>query len=191
MIRLKKTINGVSTEFGDAFRKLGPVPTVSHLPRNICKRTRSYLTGIRRFRTMTIRRVGGGEVAIALNATHLTTGHVAFLDLDRLYFELEQFKAERGWYNLNLTLVGIRDLLADQSWYRLLIPAEELAFDNYDKVAVWDEIALALLKKYTERYYTFRKREWELPHLEYQDLTENDPNLLGAGRHRAIRTIAF
>ena len=29
--------------------------------------------------------------------------HVAFLDLDRLYFELERFKAERGWYNLNLT----------------------------------------------------------------------------------------
>jgi len=27
-IRLKKEINGVSTEFGDAFRKLGPVPTV-------------------------------------------------------------------------------------------------------------------------------------------------------------------
>ena len=27
-IRLKKTINGVSTEFGDAFRKLGPIPTL-------------------------------------------------------------------------------------------------------------------------------------------------------------------
>ena len=28
-IRLKKTINGVSTEFGDAFRKLAPVPTLT------------------------------------------------------------------------------------------------------------------------------------------------------------------
>ena len=28
-IRLKKTINGVSTEFGDAFRKLGPIPTLA------------------------------------------------------------------------------------------------------------------------------------------------------------------
>ena len=41
------------------------------------------------------------------------------------------------------------------------------------------KIALALLKKYTERYYTFRKREWELPHLEYQYLSEDDPNFLG------------
>src|SRR6185369_13863933 len=28
MIRLKKVINGISSEFGDAFRKLGPVPTL-------------------------------------------------------------------------------------------------------------------------------------------------------------------
>src|SRR5437588_12405738 len=42
----------------------------------------------------------------------------------------------------------------------------------------WDP--LSLLKKYTERYYTFRKREWELPHLEYQDLAPNDPNFLGS-----------
>src|SRR5205814_2644151 len=28
-IRLKKVINGVSTEFGDAFRKLGPIPTLT------------------------------------------------------------------------------------------------------------------------------------------------------------------
>jgi hypothetical protein len=28
-IRLKKTINGVSTEFGDAFRRLGPIPTLA------------------------------------------------------------------------------------------------------------------------------------------------------------------
>ncbi len=44
---------------------------------------------------------------------------------------------------------------------------------------LWEEIAFALLKKYTERYYTFRKREWELPHLEYRDLEGDDPNFLG------------
>jgi len=33
-----------------------------------------------------------------------------------------------------------------------------------------------LLKKYCERYYSFRKKEWELPHLEYRDLESSDPN---------------
>ena len=121
----------------------------------------------------------GGDADAAPNETHLTSRHVAFLYLDRLYFDLERFKAERGWYNLNLSRQGIEALLGDQSWYRLQIPAEELVGDSYEKVRRWEEIAVALLKKYTERYYTFRKREWELPHLEYRDLEGNDPNFLG------------
>ncbi|MBX3399514.1 MAG: DEAD/DEAH box helicase family protein [Gemmataceae bacterium] len=180
MIRLKKAINGVSTEFGDAFRKLGPVPTVQKPPEYLQK-NQVALNWYPKIDAMKSRGVAGGDQVATPNQTHLSTKHVAFLNLDHLYFELERYKAERGWYNLNLTRGGIGELLADQSWYRLLIPAEEMAFDRYEKVAIWGEIALALLKKYTERYYTFRKRDWELPHLEYQDLSENDPNMLGAG----------
>lgn len=179
-IRLKKTINGVSTEFGDAFRKLGPVPTLQAPPEYLQK-NQVVLNWYPKIEAMKSRGVAGGDVVATPNTTHLTTGHVAFLNLDRLYFELERFKAERGWYNLNLTRAAVGSLLTNQSWYRLLIPAEEMAFDKYERVAIWEEIALALLKKYTERYYTYRKREWELPHLEYQDLTENDPNMLGVG----------
>lgn len=105
--------------------------------------------------------------------------HVAFIDVDALYFEMQRFKAERSWHNLNLPKDAIPQLLADTSWYTLLIPEEELAYDSYEKVRMWQDIATALLKKYCERYYTFRKREWELPHLEYQDLSEDDPNLQG------------
>ena len=97
----------------------------------------------------------------------------------RICFDLERFKTERGWYNLNLTRQAIEALLADQSWYSLQIPERELLSDSFEKVRLWEEIAVALLKKYTERYYTFRKREWELPHLEYRDLEGDDPNFLG------------
>jgi hypothetical protein len=41
-IRLKKIINGVSTEFGDAFRKLAPIPTLSK-PDPIRDSTTEYL----------------------------------------------------------------------------------------------------------------------------------------------------
>ena len=187
MIRLKKTINGVSTEFGDAFRRLGPIPTVEK-PDPARDKATSYLQNNKvvlnwypKIKAIKSLGVVGGDGEERPNQTHLASAHIAFLNLNQLYFELERFKAERGWYNLNLTLDGIRELLADQSWYQLLIPAEELAFDSFEKVMLWQEIALALLKKYTERYYTFRKREWELPHLEYQDLAPTDPNLLGNG----------
>ena len=183
-IRLKKMINGVSTEFGDAFRKLAPVPTLAG-PDPACdpgteylQRNQVVLNWYPKIQAMRSGGLVGGNADAAPNETHLTSRHVAFLDLDRLYFELERFKVERGWYNLNLTHQAIEALLADQSWYRLQIPAEELVGDSFEKVRLWEEIAVSLLKKYTERYYTFRKREWELPHLEYCELKGGDPNFL-------------
>jgi len=184
-IRLKETINGVRTEFGDAFRTLGPIPTVVP-PDPINDPLTEYLQTnpvvLNWYPQINAMRSGGlvgGDADAAPNEDHLRSQHVAFLDIDRLYFSLERFKAERGWYNLNLTRQGIQALLADQSWYRLQIPVAELVCDSFEKVRLWEEIALSLLKKYTERYYTFRKREWESPYLEYRDLEDDDPNFLG------------
>lgn len=182
-IRLKKQINGVSTEFGDAFRKLGPVPTVrppdaanepatAYLQKNPV-----VLNWYPKIQAMKAAGVEGGDDDGVHNETHLSRQHIAFLNLDQLYFEVERFKAERGWYNLNLTRSGIAELLADTTWYRLQIPESELAFNAFDKVHLWQEIAQALVRKYVERYYNFRKREWELPHLEYRVISEDDPNL--------------
>jgi hypothetical protein len=181
-VRLKKRIKGISTEFGDAFRKIGPIPTVrppdpTRDPRTeYLQKNQVVLNWYPKIQAIRSAGVSGGDDESALNQTLLTDRHVAFLDLDRLYFELEQFKAERGWHNLNLTREGIRQLLTDTTWYRLLIPDSEMGFDSFAKVGVWQEVALALLRKYTERYYTFRKREWELPHLEYRDVAEDDTN---------------
>ena len=183
-IRLRKTIGGVSTEFGDAFRKLAPVPTLappdpaSDSRTEYLQKNQVVLNWYPKIQAMRSAGLAGGDADTAPNETHLTSRHVAFFHLDRIYFEIERFKAERGWYNLNLTRQGIQDLLYDQSWYRLQIPKEELSGDSYEKVRLWEEIAVALLKKYTERYYTFRKREWELPHLEYRYLEGDDPNFL-------------
>jgi len=181
-IRLKKEINGVSTQFGDAFRALGPIPTmkppdpVGEPITDYLQKNQVVLNWYPKIQAMQSGGAVGGEVLASPNQALLDKRHVAFLDLDRLFFDLERFKAERGWYNLNLTRDGISRLLEDTTWYRILIPSTELAFDSYEKVRVWQELATTLLKKYMERYYTFRKREWELPHLEYQDLTEDDPN---------------
>lgn len=181
-IRLKKVINGVSTEFGDAFKKLGPIPTLLRPDPQRDASTR-YLQDNQvvvnwypKIQAMKARGLSGGDDETTLNNAHLSRRHVALLDIDALFFELQRFKAERAWYNLNLSKQAVRELLADQSWYTIQIPEEEVAFDSYEKVRIWQEIAAALLRKYCERYYTFRKREWELPHLEYQDLSPDDPN---------------
>ncbi len=184
-VRLKKTINGVSTEFGDAFRKLAPVPTLA--PPDLSRpseahqlyQNRLVLDWYPKIRSLGSRGLVGGDGEAVKHEAHLTATHIAFLDMDWLYFELERFKAERGWYNLNLTRDGIVTLLTNHSWYTLLVPEGELLGDGFAKVRAWEELAIALLRKYTERYYLFRKRDWELPHLEYRDLEGDDPNFLG------------
>lgn len=181
-IRLKETINGVHTEFGDAFKKLGPVPTLS-LPNPDREESTRYLqtnpavlNWYPKIQALRSSGMGNQDDDRQPNQEILTPRHIAFLDLDSLYFELQRFKAERGWHNLNLPRDVLPDLLADPSWYRLFIPETELAFDSFEKAKVWQELAEALLKKYCERYYSFRKKEWELPHLEYRYLDASDPN---------------
>jgi len=181
-IQLKKTINGVSTEFGDAFKKLGPIPSLrkpdpSAEPAiRYLQENQVVLNWYPKIQALKSSGATGGDQDAAPSHGWLTAHHVAFLDMDALYFELQRFKAERAWHNLNLPRDAITELLQDASWYQLLIPEEELAFDSFEKVWLWQEIATVLLKKYCERYYSFRKKEWELPHLEYQDIDGSDPN---------------
>ena len=187
-IRLKKEIGGIKTEFGDAFRKLGPIPTVVPPdPKNdpstaYLQKNQVVLNWYPKIQAMKSQGLAESDEEAAPNRTHLSSQHIAFLDLDRLFFELEDYKAERGWHNLNISRAAIAKLLADTSWYQLLIPESELAFDSFGKVRIWQEIAGSLLRKYVERYYTFRKHGWELPHLEYRDLDTDDPNFPTVGR---------
>jgi len=180
-IRLKKNIGGVSTESDDAFRRLGPIPTVVP-PDPQSEPSTAYLQDAKVVANW-YPKIQAMDSLAAPDADDwrpdepfLTASQVALLDVERIFFELERFKAERGWHNLNLTRTGIRALLADTTWYRLQIPNLQMALDSMDKVPLWQEIAESLLKRYMERYYTFRRRAWELPHLEYQALSDEDPN---------------
>jgi hypothetical protein len=178
---IQKSINGISTETGDAFRWLGPIPVLSK-PKvenstGYLQNNRVVVNGYPKIQTMNLHGQAEKDDERPLNKALFNAKHLALLDIDALYFELQRFKAERGWHNLHIPHSAIAELLHDHSWYELYLPAEELAFDAYRKVRLWQEISLILLKKYTERYYHFRKQEWELPHLEYQRLDENNVNL--------------
>ena len=104
------------------------------------------------------------------------------MDIDAIWFELQHFKNERSWYNLNLGRDCIVPLLLDARWYKLFIPPEELEFTRFDRVRRWEEIAVALLKKYADRYYKHRKQEWESDFYEYHELREDDPNFVSEYR---------
>ncbi|TAF14481.1 MAG: hypothetical protein EAZ74_03775 [Alphaproteobacteria bacterium] len=112
------------------------------------------------------------------NKGKLTEGHIDFLDMDAIFFDLQTLKNERAWFNLNINKAQIKSILLDTSWYELLIPKEQLQFDEFAKVHMWQNIASSLIQKYCDRFYKTCRNEWEAPHREYRDLEQTNPNFI-------------
>ena len=123
-----------------------------------------------------IQREAGGGSAEKPNEGKLGAEQRALLDYDAVWIELERFKAERSWHNIAIARNAPQSLLERTDWYRLYIPPVELEPDGWDRVRIWQEITIALLKKYCERYYRLCQGEWEEGKLEYERLEPGDGN---------------
>ncbi len=119
----------------------------------------------------------GTPSATQKDKVSLREQHLALLDYDTLFFELERFKLERGWYNFNITKDGIKKLLKNRNWYTLYFPETSLNPATYDGVLLLQQVASELLKRYCDRYYNYRKRGYTETRLELRDLTRDDGNI--------------
>jgi hypothetical protein len=161
---------------GFDFRKSGERPALGTLPGQQAPRV--VLDWYPRVFALRAADDGLEERKATKNEGKLTSAHLAFLNIDAIYFELQQLKSEKGWYNLSLSRGKVAELLYDQSWYTLYVPPELLEFDDFEQVRVWEQIAAALLKKYCERFYNYKKSAAEAPHLKYVELTPDDDNFI-------------
>jgi hypothetical protein len=95
----------------------------------------------------------------------LTKQHLAFVSWDNVYFQIQNYKNQKSWYNFNISKEVLQNLLYHPDWYTLYISEDELAFNNFRDFRKWQEIAIVLLKKYCDVFYKRKKSEWEFPHL--------------------------
>jgi hypothetical protein len=122
-----------------------------------------------------------GAGAVDKKEGRLEAQHLAWLDMDALYRELERYKRDKRWYNVNITRESILSVLSDPSWYRLLIPEKRLQARDMSSVRLWQQVALELLKRNLERVYEYRTQEYFLPRLEYRELNRDEENLPADG----------
>ncbi len=165
----KKASNGEDYDF----KKDAPVPTLGIVPDYI-QQNRVEADWYPRIQAIQSTKA---YAAAERQEVYLHEEQRALLDYDYLYFELERFKRERAWHNINISKAGIQALLADQSWYHLYLPEGRLRPSNYEGILMLQQVALELLKRYTERYYSFCKRSYLEPRLELRDLTRDDGNI--------------
>lgn len=172
MVRLREGID---------FKKDGPKPALDEPPDYLVRHP-VVVDWYPKLQAMASGAGGTNGQAAERDRCYFEESHLAFLDFDAIYFELQQFKNERAWYNLTMPRDSVVSLLKQKEWYTLYIPKEEMQFRSFQQVLRWQEIAVALFKKYLDRYYKFRKQEFESGHLEYRELTEDDPNFVSEYR---------
>lgn len=108
----------------------------------------------------------------------LSEHNFAFIDWNKVFFELHRFKSEKHWYNLSLQIENLKTIINRNDWYKLYIPSSELELRNLNQIKIWEEIIVALLKKYTEKYYNYNKNLFNSEHIETKVLNDTDDNLL-------------
>ena len=176
------------------FKKDAPVPNVGDVPDHL-KRNAVVADWYPRIQAIQSR---GTPLASQKDQVSLREWHLALLDYDKLFFDLEQFKREKGWHNLNITKYGIHCLLTDPTWYTLYLPNACLTPSSFKGVLLLQQVASELLRRYCERYYNYRKREYIEPRLELRELTDDDDNfpkeeeyhlIVDGGEEQVIRGI--
>jgi hypothetical protein len=176
-----KKLKIVRLKEGIDFKKDGPKPALDEPPDYLIRHP-VVVDWYPKLQAMASGAGRTGSQTAEKNQCYFEESHLAFLDFDAVYFELQQFKNERAWHNLTLPRGSLASLLGRKDWYVLLIPKEEMHFRSFQQVLRWQEIAVTLLKKYLDRYYKFRKQEFEGSHLEYRELSEDDPNFINEYR---------
>ena len=122
---------------------------------------------------------GGARVDTAVAATtgKLQHEHLSLLNWNRIFFDIQQMKNERSWYNMEIGLDMLRTLMNSPHWYELTIPKADLEFHDFGRdVARWEEITIALLRAYIDRAYKRSKGKWESKFMETVYVDANDPN---------------
>lgn len=121
-------------------------------------------------------------IAQSNQSSKLEEKHLAFIDWNKIYLDLQQFKNERSWYNLSISRESIENIIRQPDWYILSIPPGELEPNTFRKVREWQEIVTALLKAYTDRYYNMVKAGYLSDFMETVELTPGHPNFMDTYR---------
>lgn len=115
------------------------------------------------------------ESEVTKNVAVLRPEHLAFLDYDAIYSELQRYKIEKARYNVIITRRDLKDLLQNTQWYKLLIPEDELVVRSFEDYKRFERIAVALLTKYFDKFYYAKQNRWESQVVGY-DLVPMDDN---------------
>jgi len=169
---------------GVNFKRNGPRPTLSK-PNDYMLERPVVVDWYPKIEALQSRTAQSRTIA-TLNKASLNNSHLAFLNFEEIYFELQKYKNERCYYNLSISKDILPSLLRRNDWYVLYISQEELEFTNFEQVRLWQDIAIILLKKYCDNFYNAKRLDYEKDKIEYKYLHEVEAALSAQGKKSNI-----
>ncbi|GAB2540942.1 DEAD/DEAH box helicase family protein [Rufibacter soli] len=118
------------------------------------------------------------KVETAKQVCYLEKHHFTLIDWTKVYFDIQNFKAAKGYPNLEIELTSLQQIIQSNAWYRVYIPQDKMEFSAFKNVMVWQELVTVLLKKYIEQYYLYFKNRFNAEHIETRKLLPTDDNLI-------------
>ena len=89
------------------------------------------------------------------------TGVAKLFDAGRIYERALARKQQKRWWNLEVDRAVVRNLLASDGWYDLLIPPEQLEVRSFADLQRLEELASDLILEYIERCWRRERSRWE------------------------------
>lgn len=172
----KKTkLKVIKLKEGLDFKKQGDKPNLEYL--EYLTRNKVVLDWYPKIQAIKAKGVADG-VMHQKEENVIPADNLAFIDWNRIYLEMQDFKAEKSWYNLDLSVDDIKEIFRHNDWYTLYIPREDLYLSTFSVFDRTYDIIISLLKKYCEKFYFYKKSDWEKDKLVYQELTPEDSNFI-------------
>src|SRR5690606_2282366 len=84
----------------------------------------------------------------------------------------------KHWYNLSLNIEELKTISYSKDWYKIFIPKSELELRSFEQVRIWEELVIALLKKYIEKFYNYNKNLFNSEHIETRIIESTDDNVM-------------
>ena len=183
-----KKLTTIRLKDGVDFKRQGPKPTLDEPPDVLLRHpvTLNWYPKIQAEQSKELRTTS--DIAV-LDECSFEEKHLAFMDIDVDLLRVAATSRTSGRGTTSICPVRCHnEAAAVAAVVSAAYPPAEMQFTRFDQVRRWEEIAVALLKKYIDRYYKHRKRNGKPDYLEYHELREDDPELRPAipPAHRAI-----
>ena len=103
-----------------------------------------------------------------------------FVDWQKVYLDLIEYKEQKGLANLVIFPKALRRILETSDpdrVYKLIVADESVVVPkSFEDTALLHEAIVSILRKYMEKFYRVRQERWESHHMSYTEINGDDAN---------------